>query len=173
MAPTTGPSPPRYRVVKIAGRPIIATPDQSLRLRLAGLAQYRPVTKKRACLRAALRLCAITGIDRLFTRSEATPVVQSDGFDFEQMLDEIRGALGAPSSLATIIWPQLIERRRLYAHLMSTSGTPVAFCKIALNADNADRLKNELDTIRELGKRSLIAARLPRILHHLATGDRR
>ena len=42
-----------YRVVRLAGRPIIATPARPLRLRLAGLDQYWPITKKRPCLHAA------------------------------------------------------------------------------------------------------------------------
>lgn len=162
-----------FRVVQLAGRRIIATPDKPLRLRLAGLSHYRPVTKKRACLRVALRLCAVFRIDRLFARTFVTPFAPSDDFGFERWLDETRSALGAPSSLATVIWPQLIGRKRIYVHLMLPSGAPIAFCKIALNQDNADRLKNELDTLRELGERRLVAARLPRILHHDANANYR
>ncbi len=163
----------RYRVVHLAGRPIIATPDQPLRLRLAGLAQYRPVTKKRACLRATLHLCATIGVDRLYAPTRSTPFAPSEDFGFERWFDEVRGALGAPSSLATVIWPQLIGRRRIYVHLMSPSGAPIAFCKIALNLDNSDRLKNELNALTELRERGLVTTRLPRILYHNTAGGYR
>src|SRR5579885_2034282 len=105
MIETVRPSRHRYRVAHIAGRPLITTPDRPLRLRLAGLAQYRPVTKKRAFLRALLRWGAITGADWLFTRTRPMPVPGSDGFDFERMLEEIRDTLGVASSVATVIWP--------------------------------------------------------------------
>jgi len=164
---------PCYRVSRLGGRPIIATPARPLRLRLAGLRHYRPTTKKRACLRAALRLCAVTGIDRVFWRSRLSPCEPGDEFDFGRWLDDVRRVLGTPSSLATVIWPQLIARRRLYVHLMSPAGTSIAFCKIALNSDNSDRLKNELDTLRSLDGPRLTVTRLPRILHHDATPDYR
>jgi hypothetical protein len=162
-----------YRVVRLAGRPIIATPAKPLRLRLAGLRHYRPVTKKRACLRAALRFSAITGIDRMFAPACPSPFAPTDDFGFQPWLHEIRALLGAPSSLATVIWPQLVGRKRIYVHLMSPAGTPVAFCKIALDAHNAARLKNELDALSALGEGSLAVARIPRVLHHHATTDYR
>lgn len=162
-----------YRVVRLAGRPIIATPDKPLRLRLAGLDFYRPVTKKRACLRAALRLCTVSGIDQVFAHTRSSPFEPRDDFGFRRWLDEVRRALGTPSSMATVIWPQLIGRKRIYVHLTSPAGASIAFCKIALNLDNSDRLKNELDTLRELDGRHIAATRLPRILHHDITPDYR
>jgi hypothetical protein len=160
----------RYRVVRLAGRPIIATPAKPLRLRLAGLDQYWPTTKKRACLRAALRVAAMTGLDRPFWRTYPSPLGATDNFGFERWLGRIRGALGAPSCRAAVIWPQLIERQRLYVHLMSPAGAPLAFCKVALDAHNARRLKTEFDTLAELRALGLAVTRLPRILHHDA-GD--
>lgn len=160
-----------YRVVRMAGRPIIATPARPLGMHLAGLAQYHPVTKKRAWLRGALRAAAIGGIDGLFTRDCPSPLPPSDDFGFARWLEEIRSALGAPTSLATVIWPQLIERKRIYVHLISPSGAPIAFCKIALDAHNAGRLRTELDALTSLHKRCLKFTRLPRILHHASSAD--
>src|SRR5690242_11823998 len=101
----------KYRIVRLAGRPIIATPARPLRPHLAGLAQYHPVTKKRAWLRTALRVAAIGGVDRLFTRDCPSPLPPGDDFGFARWLDEIRSALDAPTSHATVIWPQLIGRK--------------------------------------------------------------
>ena len=155
-----------YRVVRLAGRPIIATPARPLPIRLAGLNQYRPVTKKRALLRAALRLAAIGGVDGVFARTCLTPFAPADDFGFQQWLDRVRGVLGAPSAVATVIWPQLISRKRIYVHLMSQSGTPIAFCKIGLNPKTVARLKNELEALTALRQLGLAVTRIPRILHH-------
>lgn len=160
-----------YRIVRLAGRPIIATPAWPLRPHLAGLAQYHPVTKKRAWLRTALRVAAIGRLDPLFTRDCASPLLPSDDFGFARWLGEIRSALGAPTSLATVIWPQLIGRKRIYVHLISPSGVLVAFCKVALDAHNAARLRTELDALTDLCKRDLKITRLPRILYHTSSAD--
>ncbi len=161
----------RYRVVRLAGRPIIATPAKPLRLRLAGLDQYRAVTKKRACLRAALRFAAISGVDGLFSRTCPSPFAPGDDFGFEGWLGEIRSKLRDSSSRATIIWPQLVGRKRLYVHLMSPSGAPTAFCKLGLDAPNAGRLRTELEARVELSERRLVVTRVARILHQESAAD--
>ncbi len=158
-----------YRVVRLAGRPIIATPAKPLRACLAGLSQYRPVTKKRACLRAALRFCAVSGVDRVFAHTRHSPLEPFDDFGFDRWLDEARRVLGAPSSLATVIWPQRVNRKRIYVHLVLPSGTPIAFCKIALDTRNATQLKDEIDAVTALSQIKLASIRIPRILHHDAT----
>ena len=160
-----------YRIVRLAGRPIIATPARPLRPHLAGLAQYHPVTKKRAWLRTALRVAAIARVDQLFTRDHASPLPADDDFGFAGWLDEIRRALDAPASFATVIWPQLIERKRIYVHLISPSGAPVAFCKVALDAHNAGRLRTELDALTDLRGRGLKVTRLPRVLYQASSTD--
>ncbi len=156
----------KYRVFRLAGRPIIATPASPLLLRLAGLSQYRPLTKKRSLLRAALRIAAVGGVDGLFARTSLTPFTPAEDFGFQQWLNKIRRTLRMPSVTATVIWPQLIRRKRVYVHLMAPSGAPVAFCKISLDSANADRLKNEIEALtalRETGRLSL--TRVPQILH--------
>src|SRR5579859_46709 len=160
-----------YRIVRLAGRPIIATPAKPLRLRLAGLGQYLGITKKRACLRTALRLSAISGMDGLFSRTSRSPFAPGDDFGFEPWLSEIKNKLGDSSSRATIIWPQLISRKRLYVHLMSPSGAPTAFCKLGLDARNAGRLRTELEARAELGERRLAVTRVARILHQESAPD--
>jgi hypothetical protein len=155
----------KYRVVRLAGRPIIATPAKPLRLRLAGLSQYRGITKKRACLRAALRFSAMSGLDGFFSRTCRAPFASSDDFGFERWLSEIEDILGERSSRAKVIWPQLVSRKRLYVHLMSPEGRSIAFCKLALDARNVGRLRTELEARAELSERALAITRVARILH--------
>src|SRR5579883_661516 len=155
-----------YRVVRLAGRPIIATPAKPLALRLAGLSQYPPNTKKRALLRSALRLAAIGRIDRLVARTSATPFESGEDFGFPEWISEARRLLGVPAAVATIIWPQLVRRKRVYVHLLSPAGAPLAFCKIGLDAVNAARLRNEIDALTVLRERQLALTSVPRVLHH-------
>jgi hypothetical protein len=155
-----------YRVVRLAGRPIIATPAEPLQLRLAGIRQYHAVTKKRALLRAALSLAAMGGLDRLFTRACLTPFATAEDFGFQRWLDEVRMALGAPSTIPTIIWPQQIARQRIYVHLMSPSGKSIAFCKIGFGASNVAYLKNEVEALAALSQAGLTVTKIPRVLHH-------
>jgi len=154
-----------YRVFRLAGRPIIATPARPLLLRLAGLSQYRPVTKKRALLGAALRLAAVGGVDGLFARTSLTPFTGVEDFGFQHWLDKVRRTLRAPSSIATVIWPQLIRRKRVYVHLMAPSGALIAFCKLSLDSANSDWLKNETEALTALkDARRLSRIRVPQIL---------
>ncbi|HXP73333.1 MAG TPA: hypothetical protein VN823_04245 [Stellaceae bacterium] len=117
-------------------------------------------------LRTALRLAAIGGVDGLFARTGPTPLAPADDFGFQWWLDRVRGALSAPSAIATVIWPQLISRKRIYVHLMSPSGTPIAFCKIGLDPSTAASLENELDALTALRQLGMAVTRIPRILHH-------
>ena len=172
LMPATGaPDQRQYRVVRLVGRPIIATPAKPLSLRLAGIDQYRGITKKRACLRVALRLSAISRVDGLFSRTGPSPFMPGEDFGFERWLGEIRGKLGDSSSRATVIWPQLVGRKRLYVHLMSPSGAPTAFCKLGLDVRNAGRLRTELEARAELSERRLAVTRVARILHQEDAAD--
>ena len=156
----------KYGIVRLAGNPVIALPSVSRRERLAGVSRIQGFTLKRALFRHTLRAAVATGLDRLISDPSSNPLATSCGFDFASWLEQESRDLGIETLSATVLWPWPpgSGRRRIYIHLLNPSGCPVAFSKIALDADNSESLLTEQRMLEAFGRCAFRHVRIPRVL---------
>lgn len=153
-----------YRVFRIRGKPVFATPVSPRQLRLAGLARFQPFTAKRAIFRRLMRLSMLLGVDRFLAKSAASPIEPSADFDFEAWFDQARADLGEPGASAVVFWPTQRDRGRIYVHIFDQSIRPIGFAKVAFDQDNDQRLLTEAKTLTALQAQGLQECHVPAVL---------
>ncbi len=89
------------------------------------------------------------------------------------LLDKLRSVLDAPTAVVAVIWPPQADRGRIYVHVLSPDGGPVAFAKIAFDAKNDRFLAVEADVLRELHTMSLRRCHPPMLLAEGSYGGHR
>jgi hypothetical protein len=166
----TGAAPCPYRIYRVSGRPIFAAPLSPRGLRRAGLGRYQPVTPRRAAFRSLVNLSMLARADWLLGTTADDPV-GSAGFSFRAWMDDVRGALGASGAEGVVIWPPQRERGRIYVHLFDGGLRPIGFAKVAFDAHNAECLRREAATLRELERQAPRTFRAPRVLAEGAQGS--
>jgi len=157
-----------YRIIMVAGRPVLALPALSRRSELWGLSRYQPVTRKKYWFRTILTLALYLHLDRFLGPRRTSPFPPEEDFGFEQWLLRARAALAAPEALATIIWTPRADRKRVYVHLMDRRGKAIAFCKIAVDEPSRASLSREIAALTTLRDLELATLKIPRLLHHEA-----
>ena len=153
-----------YLLFRFAGKPVIAVPDSSQKVKLAGLKCYRGITLRRASFAWMTRLLTRLRVDRLLTQPVDSSLSSLLPFNFQDWLDTLRGTIGAPSAEAVIIWPPKTDRGRIYIHLLDANARPLAFVKLALDASNDEYLRNEAQTIGKLQALQLTSFRIPSLM---------
>ncbi|MEE9131726.1 MAG: hypothetical protein V3T84_17050 [Phycisphaerales bacterium] len=157
-------APSRYRVFRIKGQPVFATPVSPKQLRLAGLARLQPFTPKRAMYRRVMHLSMLLGVDRFLAKSAASPIEPSADFDFKAWFDQARADLGEPGASAVVFWPPQRDRGRIYVHIFDQSTRPIGFAKVASDHDNDQRLVTEAKTLAALQAEGLQECHVPAVL---------
>ena len=164
-----------YTIVSVGGAPAIALPSGPRRVRLAGVARIHGFTRKRALFRHALRAMVATGVDRFAARSSHNPLGEAADFDFGAWLRQISRELGLEDAFATVIWPWPpgFYRGRLYVHLLNRSGSPLAFCKVALDEEQGEALDAEVRMLEDVGAQELRCIKVPAVLSSNSSQRRR
>ena len=168
----------QYRIIRMGGRPIMAIPVASRRVRQAAARRYQGTTWKRAAFQRAVRWTITFGVDRWLWPVVDSPLGTSAEldvarFDFVGWLDELRSVLDAPTAVASVVWPPQVDRGRVYVHLLAADGAPVAFAKIAFDAANNVYLAAEASALRELQAMSLCECHPPTLLAEGLHGEQR
>ena len=156
-------TPNSYRVFRINGQPVFATPVSPRQLRLAGLARFQPFTPKRAMYRRVMHLSMLLGVDRFLGKSAASPIEPSAAFNFEAWFDQACADLGEPGASAVVFWPPQRDRGRIYVHLFDQSVRPIGFAKVASDQDNDQRLVTEAQTLAALQAQGLQECHVPAV----------
>jgi len=153
-----------YLLFRFARKPVIAVPDSSQKVKLAGLKCYRGITIRRASFAWMTRLLTRLRVDRLLTQPLDSSLSSLLPFNFQDWLDTLRQTMGAPSAEAVIIWPPQSDRGRIYVHLLDANARPLAFVKLSLDALNDDFLRNEAQTIEKLKALQLTSFHIPSLM---------
>ncbi|NNL54877.1 MAG: hypothetical protein HKP32_06970 [Woeseia sp.] len=153
-----------YLLFRFAGKPVIAVPNSSPNIKLAGLKCYRGITIRRAGFAWMTRLLTRLRIDWLLTQPEDSSLSSLLPFNFQNLLDTLRQTMGAPSAEAVIVWPPQLNRGRIYVHLLDANARPLAFVKLSLDALNDEYLRSEAETIEKLKALQLKSFRIPSLL---------
>jgi hypothetical protein len=155
-----------YGIVRLSGKPVIALPSASRRVRLAGASRIQGFTPKRALFRRVLRAAVVVGLDRLIAEPASSPLPASVGFDFRSWLEKASHEIGAEGASATVIWPWPpgIPRARLYVHLLASSGHPLAFSKLAFDEANSGCILAEEKMLRSLEEDTFKRMKVPKVL---------
>ena len=156
-----------YLLFRFARKPVIAVPDSSQKVKLAGLKCYRGITIRRASFAWMTRLLTRLRVDRLLTQPLDSSLSSLLPFNFQDWLDTLRQTMGDPSAEAVIIWPPQSDRGRIYIHLLDANARPLAFVKLSLDALNDKFLRSEAQTIEKLKALQLTSFRIPSLM---ATG---
>ena len=155
-----------YGIVRMAGKPVIALPFGSRRIRLAGASRIQGFTPKRAFFRRMLRLAVATGLDRLIVEPASSPLALSPDFDFEAWLHQMASDLAIEMPAATVIWPWPpgSDRGRVYVHMLDRSGHPVAFSKLSLDEENDECLRAEARMLQAFDVAAFRYTKVPSLL---------
>ena len=153
-----------YLLFRFARKPVIAVPDSSQKVKLAGLKCYRGITIRRASFAWMTRLLTRLRVDRLLTQPLDSSLSSLLPFNFQDWLDTLRQTMGAPSAEAVIVWPPQSDRGRIYVHLLDANARPLAFVKLSLDALNDDFLRNEAQTIEKLKALQLTSFHIPSLM---------
>lgn len=139
-----------YRVYFFGGRPVVAAPNTPRRLRRAALRHYPAETRRRWFFKQGLQAAAALGVDGLLSkRVNALPFPKR--FDLIGWIEEVGQRLGRTGLHASVVWPPPARSTtRVYVHLLDSGGNRVAFAKISFDAENDDRLQNEIDALAKL-----------------------
>ncbi len=141
-----------YRLLSFHGRPVIALPASSKRLKHSALQRCQPNTIKKEILRGVLHLIIATGLDAFFLKPVDAKLHDAVGFDFSSWLNHIRDLLGESDLAACVILPPEQGRGRIYVHLFRPDGCALAFSKISLTKDSDYRLLVETEALKLLSK---------------------
>ena len=153
-----------YLLFRFARKPVIAVPDSSQKVKLAGLKCYRGITIRRASFAWMTRLLTRLRIDWLLTQPVDSSLSSLLPFNFHDWLDTFRQTMGAPSAEAVIVWPPQSDRGRIYVHLIDANARPLAFVKLALDALNDEFLVSEAQTIEKLRALQLKSFYIPSLI---------
>jgi hypothetical protein len=159
-----------YRQFRLFAQPIFAVPATPRRLRLAGIARYQPITRKRAAYRRLMRLLMHLGLDRVVGRTVTSPVDRANGFDFHAWMERTRADLDEPRATCVVFWPPQRDRGRIYVHVFGSEFRPIGFAKISFDESNDVRLDREERMLRDLAGGGLRTFRVPRVLSSGRTG---
>jgi hypothetical protein len=152
-----------YHVIQLRGRPAIALPVGPKRVRVAGLMRLQPNTLRRTLFRWGLRLAVESGLDVLLG-SVPSPLDARLEYNFAAWLEAVRSSLGERDAKAVVVWPPEPHRGRVYVHLLRPDTTPLAFAKLAFDADGDGCLAAEARALEALGTAGLKECRVPRVL---------
>lgn len=155
---------PGYRIYSFLGRRVLAMPDGSRGLRLAGLARYQPFTIKRKAYRWLLWASIVMGLDRYFSSPAPSPLTEAADFDFHRWLRRACDDLGQGALHGVVYWPPQPDRPRIYVHLFDRGLTPVGFVKVSLDIHNDRLLEKEAGALETLRGVRLKQCRVPRVL---------
>jgi hypothetical protein len=153
-----------YLLFRFARKPVIAVPDSSQKVKIAGLKCYRGITVRRASFAWMTRLLTRFRVDRVLTQPVDSSLSSLLPFNFQDWLDTLRQTLGTPSAEAVIVWPPQLDRGRIYVHLLDANARPLAFVKLALDALNDEYLRSEAQTIEKLKTLQLTSFRVPSLM---------
>ena len=153
-----------YLLFRFARKPVIAVPDSSQKVKLAGLKCYRGITIRRASFAWMTRLLTRLRVDRLLTQPVDSSLSFLLPFNFQDWLDTLRQTIGAPSAEAVIVWPPQSDRGRIYIHLLDANARPLAFVKLSLDALNDEHLRSEAQTIEKLKALQLTSFHIPSLM---------
>lgn len=155
-----------YLVFQHRGQDVLAVPQISKAVSLAGIAKYQPFTPKRRLYRMLASVLVRIGAMRLAAVSRTNPLGRESHFDFATWCAELEVRLGRPIAYAIVTWPPQASRRRLYVHLLDENLHAIAFVKVAFTPDDHAKLAVEADALRFLGQLPLRKIRAPKLLHH-------
>jgi len=162
-----------YRIVRMSGRPVLAIPAGPRRIRGVAARRFQGTTWKRTAFQYAIRCAVATGLDKWLWRKESSPLGPSELFPFRDWLADVRAALDVRSIYAAVVWPPQRDRGRVYVHVLSDAGVPIAFAKISLDDENDSFLSTECTMLEELQQLDLRHFSVPKLLHHgLCEGHR-
>jgi hypothetical protein len=158
------PRPVGYLLFRFAGKPVIAIPNGSRRIKLAGLNCYRGFTIRRLGVVWLTRSLTRVGADRLIFESHDAALTSLLPFDFADCLHTIQQSLDLPLAEAVIVWPPQIDRGRLYIHLLQSDGQQIAFVKLSLNEFNDRQLEAESQALQNLENLDTTSFDIPRLV---------
>jgi hypothetical protein len=153
-----------YLLFRFARKPVIAVPDSSQKVKLASLKCYRGITIRRRSFAYMTRLLTRLRVDRLLTQPVDSSLSSLLPFNFQDLLDTLRKAIGAPDAQAVMVWPPQSDRGRIYIHLLDADGRPLAFVKLAMDALNDKYLHSEAQTIKKMEALELTSFQIPSLI---------
>jgi 1,2-diacylglycerol 3-alpha-glucosyltransferase len=153
----------RHYVFRRRRANVLAIPIANRKVMLSAAGRFQPFTAKRALYRTMMQGAVLAGIPYLALRNRQEFDVEA--FEpLEDWMAQVSADTGCGARYSTIAWPPHADRRRLYAHLLSGSGTPVAFAKLSLNGLNDIYLQREEAALRAVCQNLRKPWHVPRVL---------
>jgi hypothetical protein len=160
-----------YLVFQYRGLDVLAVPDKSKDVCLAGLKKFHAYTARRKVYRTLLSCLIRCGVARMVALNRAVPVEKHFGVDFKAWQAHLESSLGRPIPHIVAVWPAEAWRRRLYVHLLDADLQAFGFVKLTFRSNDRANLRAEAQALEYLSLRPLPTVRVPKLLDHGTFGD--